>query len=69
MPSDDFKSEVEMLVQVLAQLDDRAYELLKDFMSSGQERDKEAEKKVQRARRAVQKAIVDLKGVSNSEDF
>lgn len=69
MPSDDFKSEVEMLVQVLAQLDDRAYELLKDFVASGQERDKEAEKKVQRARRAVQKAIADLKGVSNNEDF
>lgn len=58
----DFSSEVESLKQVLERLDDSAMSALRGYISSNDPGDKEMEKRIHRARRAITKAILELDG-------
>ncbi|MDA8080803.1 MAG: hypothetical protein M0Z96_04215 [Actinomycetota bacterium] len=60
MISDDFSKEVESLRQIMERLDDLAMEALREYISSKDPLDRELEKRVHRARRAVAKAIGEL---------
>ncbi len=60
MFSNDFSIEVEALRQVLERLDDLAMEVLQEYISGEDPLDREMEKRVHRARRAVSKAISEL---------
>ncbi len=58
--SGDFSIEVESLRQIMERLDDLAMEALQEYISSKDPLDREMEKRVHRARRAVAKAIGEL---------
>lgn len=57
---DNFSSELEVLRGVLERLDDMAMDQLREFMSSQNPKDREMEKRIHRARRAIMKAIGEL---------
>jgi hypothetical protein len=60
----DFSEEVENLKQILERLDDRAISALREYISSSDTREKEMERKIHRARRAITKAIFELDGTA-----
>lgn len=60
MFSGDFSIEVETLRQIMERLDDLAMDVLQEYISSEDPLDREMEKRVHRARRAVAKAIGEL---------
>jgi DNA replication initiation complex subunit (GINS family) len=62
MHQSDFYEEVESLKQVLERLDDRAISALREYISSSDPGEKEMERKIHRARRAITKAIFELDG-------
>ena len=62
MHQSDFSEEVENLKQVLERLDDRAISSLREYISSSDPEEKEMEKKIHRARRAIARAIFALDG-------
>ncbi len=60
MYSPEFITQVESLKTVLDQLDELAMSALREYMSSGDAKDREMEKRIHRARRAIVKAIAEL---------
>ncbi|TAN20415.1 MAG: hypothetical protein EPN30_10265 [Actinomycetota bacterium] len=56
----DFSPEVEALKGVLERLDYLAMDALREFMASNDQRDKDTEKRIHKARRAIIKAISEL---------
>lgn len=65
--SSDLSVEVETLRQIMERLDDLAMEALGEYISSKDPLDREMEKRVHRARRAVAKAIGELEGTDHDE--
>ncbi len=60
MATPDFSSEIGQLKSVLDELEDRAMHALQDFMASGNDMERQLEKRVHRARHAIAKAIKEL---------
>lgn len=61
----DLSEELANLRKVLERLDDVAMEALSEFIASRDPGDREAEKRIHRARRALAKAIAELDSTSS----